>query len=165
MYWTLLNHRVSFVYCPRRKCGTSTAVPNIPRGRRPCGLLSSRDFQSWCKSPREPKISKPHCRRLAATSEELATSTEFHIAMANVGARLGLLVIDRITGCAVARTAGAGKFPRRRRRSGVLASGTMLLHELLCLDGRYTYPTTHACMNPHHFLFLGSVGPGAPGFE
>jgi hypothetical protein len=31
-------------------------------------------------------------------------------------------------------------------------SGTTLLHELLCLDARYTYPTTHACMNPHHFL-------------
>jgi len=36
---------------------------------------------------------------------------------------------------------------------GYWRSGTTLLHELLCLDGRYTYPTTHACMNPHHFMF------------
>jgi len=36
---------------------------------------------------------------------------------------------------------------------GYWRSGTTLLHELLCLDGRYTYPTTHACMNPQHFLF------------
>jgi hypothetical protein len=36
---------------------------------------------------------------------------------------------------------------------GYWRSGTTLLHELLCLDGRYTFPTTHACMNPHHFLF------------
>ena len=36
---------------------------------------------------------------------------------------------------------------------GYWRSGTTLLHELLCLDTRYTYPTTHACMNPHHFLF------------
>jgi len=36
---------------------------------------------------------------------------------------------------------------------GYWRSGTTLLHELLCLDHRYTYPTTHACMNPHHFLF------------
>jgi hypothetical protein len=36
---------------------------------------------------------------------------------------------------------------------GYWRSGTTLLHELLCLDGSYTYPTTHACMNPHHFLF------------
>jgi hypothetical protein len=36
---------------------------------------------------------------------------------------------------------------------GYWRSGTTLLHELLCLDNRYTYPTTHACMNPHHFLF------------
>jgi omega-hydroxy-beta-dihydromenaquinone-9 sulfotransferase len=36
---------------------------------------------------------------------------------------------------------------------GYWRSGTTLLHELLCRDARYTYPTTHACMNPHHFLF------------
>jgi omega-hydroxy-beta-dihydromenaquinone-9 sulfotransferase len=36
---------------------------------------------------------------------------------------------------------------------GYWRSGTTLLHELLCLDARYTYPTTHACMNPQHFLF------------
>ncbi len=36
---------------------------------------------------------------------------------------------------------------------GYWRSGTTLLHELLCLDTRYTYPTTHACMNPHHFIF------------
>lgn len=36
---------------------------------------------------------------------------------------------------------------------GYWRSGTTLLHELLCLDRRYTYPTTHACMNPQHFLF------------
>lgn len=36
---------------------------------------------------------------------------------------------------------------------GYWRSGTTLLHELLCLDARFTYPTTHACMNPHHFLF------------
>src|SRR6266487_3801176 len=36
---------------------------------------------------------------------------------------------------------------------GYWRSGTTLLHELLCLDTRYTYPTTHACMNPHHFTF------------
>ena len=35
---------------------------------------------------------------------------------------------------------------------GYWRSGTTLLHELLCLDPRYTFPTTHACMNPHHFV-------------
>ena len=35
---------------------------------------------------------------------------------------------------------------------GYWRSGTTLLHELLCLDQRYSFPTTHACMNPHHFL-------------
>ncbi len=49
---------------------------------------------------------------------------------------------------------------------GYWRSGTTLLHELLCLDERYTYPTTHACMNPHHFLLteasaLAKGGPSA----
>jgi hypothetical protein len=35
---------------------------------------------------------------------------------------------------------------------GYWRSGTTLLHELLSLDERYTFPTTHACMNPQHFL-------------
>jgi omega-hydroxy-beta-dihydromenaquinone-9 sulfotransferase len=35
---------------------------------------------------------------------------------------------------------------------GYWRSGTTLLHELLSLDPRYTFPTTHACMNPQHFL-------------
>jgi len=35
---------------------------------------------------------------------------------------------------------------------GYWRSGTTLLHELLSLNSRYTSPTTHACMNPHHFL-------------
>src|SRR5579863_4817380 len=34
---------------------------------------------------------------------------------------------------------------------GYWRSGTTLLHELLSLDSRYSFPTTHACMNPHHF--------------
>ena len=49
---------------------------------------------------------------------------------------------------------------------GYWRSGTTLLHELLCLDRRYTYPTAHACMNPHHFLLseasvLAREGPSA----
>jgi len=35
---------------------------------------------------------------------------------------------------------------------GYWRSGTTLLHELLCTDQRYGYPTTYACMNPHHFI-------------
>jgi omega-hydroxy-beta-dihydromenaquinone-9 sulfotransferase len=31
-------------------------------------------------------------------------------------------------------------------------SGTTLLHELLVLDKRYTYPTTYECLAPNHFL-------------
>ena len=50
---------------------------------------------------------------------------------------------------------------------GYWRSGTTLLHEFLSLDDRYCFPTTHACMNPHHFLLteasvLARGGPGAP---
>lgn len=31
-------------------------------------------------------------------------------------------------------------------------SGTTLLHELLTLDERHTYPTTYECIDPNHFL-------------
>ncbi len=31
-------------------------------------------------------------------------------------------------------------------------SGTTLLHELMVLDGRYTFPTTYQCLVPNHFL-------------
>jgi len=31
-------------------------------------------------------------------------------------------------------------------------SGTTFLHELLCLDPRFTYPTTYECSAPDHFL-------------
>jgi hypothetical protein len=31
-------------------------------------------------------------------------------------------------------------------------SGTTLLHELLVLDARYTFPTTYECLAPNHFL-------------
>ncbi|VTS03621.1 sulfotransferase family protein [Tuwongella immobilis] len=31
-------------------------------------------------------------------------------------------------------------------------SGTTLLHELLILDDRHSYPTTYQCLEPHHFL-------------
>ena len=50
---------------------------------------------------------------------------------------------------------------------GYWRSGTTLLHELLALDPRYTFPTTHACMNPQHFLLseasaLAGNQSGAP---
>ncbi|MFZ1137290.1 MAG: sulfotransferase [Candidatus Korobacteraceae bacterium] len=48
---------------------------------------------------------------------------------------------------------------------GYWRSGTTLLHELLCLDSRYTYPTTHACMNPHHFLFSEASALAQPGIS
>ena len=35
---------------------------------------------------------------------------------------------------------------------GFWRSGTTLLHELLCCDSRFGFPTTYACMNPSHFL-------------
>jgi hypothetical protein len=36
-------------------------------------------------------------------------------------------------------------------------SGTTLLHELLVLDERYTFPTTYECLAPNHFLISARV--------
>src|SRR4029079_5529560 len=38
-------------------------------------------------------------------------------------------------------------------------TGTTLLHELLILDPRHTFPTTYQCLTPHHFLLTESVVP------
>ncbi len=50
---------------------------------------------------------------------------------------------------------------------GYWRSGTTLLHELLCLDPRRCFPTTHACMNPHHFLLTeaSALTRGNPGVK
>jgi len=39
-------------------------------------------------------------------------------------------------------------------------SGTTLLHELLVLDKRHTYPDTYACFAPNHFVATGRFIPG-----
>jgi hypothetical protein len=38
-------------------------------------------------------------------------------------------------------------------------TGTTLLHELLILDPRHTFPTTYQCMAPHHFLLTERILP------
>ncbi|MBN1910504.1 MAG: sulfotransferase [Pirellulales bacterium] len=38
-------------------------------------------------------------------------------------------------------------------------SGTTLLHEMLVLDERHSYPDTYACFAPNHFLLTGRVIP------
>jgi hypothetical protein len=43
-------------------------------------------------------------------------------------------------------------------------SGTTLLHELLVLDERHTYPTTYECFAPNHFLVTEYVGARLLGF-
>ena len=40
-------------------------------------------------------------------------------------------------------------------RDRPLAIGTTLLHELLVLDPRHTFPDTYACFAPNHFLVSG----------
>ncbi len=38
-------------------------------------------------------------------------------------------------------------------------SGTTLLHELICADPQFAFPSTQACMNPHYFLFAAEAEP------
>lgn len=44
-------------------------------------------------------------------------------------------------------------------------SGTTLLHELLCTDPGFAFPTTHACMNPQHFLWSSAGALGRTGVQ
>ncbi len=61
-------------------------------------------------------------------------------------------------------------FRDRLNRSVILAplfivghwrSGTSLLHELLCLDPRFTFPSTQACFHPHYALFASQLPASA----
>ena len=38
-------------------------------------------------------------------------------------------------------------------------TGTTLLHELLILDPRHTFPNNYQCMSPHHFLLTERIIP------
>jgi hypothetical protein len=40
---------------------------------------------------------------------------------------------------------------------GYWRSGTTLLHEYLCQDERFGFPSTYACMQPHHFILTQSA--------
>lgn len=57
----------------------------------------------------------------------------------------------------------AGKPERTRPRHAPLfivghwRTGTTLLHELLILDERHTFPNTYQCLAPHHFLLTESL--------
>jgi omega-hydroxy-beta-dihydromenaquinone-9 sulfotransferase len=43
---------------------------------------------------------------------------------------------------------------------GFWRSGTTLLHELLCSDPQFGFPSTYACMNPSHFLLTEAWASG-----
>jgi len=50
---------------------------------------------------------------------------------------------------------------------GFWRSGTTLLHEMLCCDSRFGFPSTYACLNPFHFLlsehWMRNWAPGQQG--
>src|SRR6185312_14807896 len=48
---------------------------------------------------------------------------------------------------------------------GFWRSGTTLLHELLCTNDRFGYPTTYACLNPHHFVLTQAHALARPSVE
>ena len=45
---------------------------------------------------------------------------------------------------------------------GYWRSGTTLLHNYLCCDKRFGYPSTYACMHPHHFVLTQSAALAGP---
>jgi hypothetical protein len=45
---------------------------------------------------------------------------------------------------------------------GYWRSGTTLLHEYLCHDKRFGFPSTYACMQPHHFALTQAAALGRP---
>lgn len=75
------------------------------------------------------------------------------------------------TGCSISnsllRLLSEAIYSRRAAKTTVKPSlfiighwrtGTTLLHELLTLDDRFSFPSTYACMQPHHFALTEPIG-------
>jgi omega-hydroxy-beta-dihydromenaquinone-9 sulfotransferase len=45
---------------------------------------------------------------------------------------------------------------------GYWRSGTTLLHQYLCCDKRFGYPSTYACLHPHHFILTQHTALAKP---
>lgn len=48
---------------------------------------------------------------------------------------------------------------------GFWRSGTTFLHELLCCDPRFGFPSTYACLNPSHFVLTENLSTRASSVE
>ena len=90
---------------------------------------------------------------MATTSPQLGPPTKSYAALANPGTWFPIFRDGKVAGGVARAQLAQANYRNAVVVLGYWRSGTTLLHELLCLDARYTYPTTHACMNPHHFLF------------
>ena len=66
------------------------SAENPARAKALRAAIHSR-FPELRKNQREPTIPKPHCGRLAATSQKLERPAESPVALANPGTRLALL--------------------------------------------------------------------------
>ena len=116
--------------------------------------LSLHDFRKLCEKVLEPTLSESHLRRVAPIATQLASSRQIqHSLWQTLGPGSILSAIDSMQQTVYRDQLAQANLSCAIVVLGYWRSGTTLLHELLCLDKRYTYPTTHACMNPHHFLF------------
>jgi hypothetical protein len=101
--------------------------------------------------PHATPISEPYGARLASIEAQLGSYPFADIIVANAGTWHAVLRIDWSAESGSPR-AVTPREPQGCHSYSWLLALTTLLHELLSLDPGRCYPTTHACMNPHHFL-------------
>ena len=146
--------------CRKRRPGTSTTLHKILHGPRHCARRSLHDFPTWCEALREPLLSEPHCGRLAATSPQLAPPAQSYAALANAGAGSLFSAMAGMQETLARQQLAEANYRNAIVVLGYWRSGTTLLHELLCLDTRYTYPDDACLHEPSSFRSHRGFGAG-----
>jgi hypothetical protein len=91
-------------------------------------------------------------RRLVPRIDRNRSQLKFHTSLAYWLAGTGHSLLFRLQDASRADELKAASPKPPIFVLGFWRSGTTLLHELLCCDSRFGFPSTYACMNPSHFL-------------
>jgi len=101
---------------------------------------------------RRLRLSRSAWRRLAAGIDRNRSQLRFHAKLAYWLTSAGHSLLFRLQDASLADALKAACPTPPIFVLGFWRSGTTLLHELLCCDSRFGFPSTYACMNPSHFL-------------
>jgi hypothetical protein len=101
---------------------------------------------------RRLRISLGAWRRLVPRIDRHRSQLKWRTALAYCLSGVGYSLLFRLQSASHADALKAAIPPPPVFVLGFWRSGTTLLHELLCCDPQFGFPSTYACLNPSHFL-------------